>query len=128
MTKSWEILEIFCFWVVNLTNISLFREGKSSPNFSYHKFGKKKKKKPWCSLRLCNFFNKKISDKKIEKILEILCFSILNLTNISLFYAKNSPNVLYQNFEEKKNKLKKKIFFFFLKPSVGWDYVIFIYF
>jgi hypothetical protein len=80
---------------------------------------KEKKKKPWCSLRLCNFFNKKISDKKIEKILEILCFSILNLTNISLFYAKNSPNVLYQNFEEKKNKLKKKIFFFFLKPSVG---------
>jgi hypothetical protein len=53
------------------------------------------------SLRLCNFFNKKNSDKKFEKILEILCFSILNLTNISLFYAKNSPNVLYQNFEKK---------------------------
>jgi hypothetical protein len=81
------------------------------------KKGKRKKKKPWCSLRLCNFFNKKNSDKKIEKILEILCFSILNLTNISLFYAKNSPNVLYQNFEGKKIFLKKNIFFLFFKTQ-----------
>jgi hypothetical protein len=51
---------------------------------------KKKKKKPWCQLRLCKLSNKNISDKKIEKILEIfVSLYVINLANFSHKKAKH---------------------------------------
>jgi hypothetical protein len=50
MTKTFEKIE------ENFGFSSVVNSTKTSPNFLYHKFGKKKKKKPWRRLELCKFF------------------------------------------------------------------------
>jgi hypothetical protein len=44
--KNWKFLEIFSFYDVNSNN---FEKTKKSPNFRYHKIGRKKRRKrnPW---------------------------------------------------------------------------------